>query len=239
MHTTAWAKLQSADYKPLSGGVWNPSANYQEGGLTYDLNGNILSVQRTDGNGENLHELTYTYDGYRLLSVGVNGTASDSYLYDADGNMTFDGRRGLTIAYNTLNLPEEIVAENQKINYIYSASGEKLACDANGSLTYYRSVMVYGGDNKLLYMLTPGGNGVLQRGFRRNELHVQLLQDRPSGQYARDALGRRWDAASLANHRFLSLRPRVRVQQPEQEQISVLREGVAGRKPRRFDARMV
>ena len=150
-------QLQSADYKLLSGGVWSSSANYQEGGLTYDLNGNILSVQRTDGNGENLHELTYTYDGYRLLSVGVNGTASDSYRYDADGNMTFDGRRGLTIAYNTLNLPEEIVAENQKINYIYSASGEKLACDANGSLTYYRSVMVYGSDNKLLYMLTPEG----------------------------------------------------------------------------------
>ena len=150
-------QLQSADYKLLSGGVWSPSANYQEGGLTYDLNGNILSVQRTDSNGENLHELTYTYDGYRLLSVGVNGTASDSYLYDADGNMTFDGRRRLTITYNTLNLPEEIVAGNQKISYIYSASGEKLACDANGSLTYYRSVMVYGSDNKLLYMLTPEG----------------------------------------------------------------------------------
>ena len=150
-------QLRSADYKLLSGGVWSPSANYQESGLTYDLNGNILSVQRTDGNGENLHELTYTYDGYRLLSVGVNGTASDSYLYDADGNMTFDGRRGLTITYNTLNLPEEIVAGNQKISYIYSASGEKLACDANGSLTYYRSVMVYGSDNKLLYMLTPEG----------------------------------------------------------------------------------
>ena len=150
-------QLQSADYKLLSGGVWSPSANYKEGGLTYDLNGNILSVQRTGSNGENLHELTYTYDGYRLLSVGVNGTASDSYLYDADGNMTFDGRRGLTIAYNTLNLPEGIVAGNQKINYIYSASGEKLACDANGSLTYYRSVMVYGSDNKLLYILTPEG----------------------------------------------------------------------------------
>lgn len=57
---------------------------------------------------------------------------------------------------NCLYLPEEIVAGNhQKINYIYSASGEKLACDANGSLTYYRSVMVYGSENKLLYMLTP------------------------------------------------------------------------------------
>jgi len=67
-------QLQSADYKLLSGGVWSPSANYQEGGLTYDLNGNILSVQRTGSNGENLHELPYTYDGYRLLSVGVSAT---------------------------------------------------------------------------------------------------------------------------------------------------------------------
>ena len=52
-----------------------------------------------------------------------------------------------------------ILAGNQKINYIYSVSGggEKLACDANGSLTYYRSVMVYGSDNKLLYVLTPEG----------------------------------------------------------------------------------
>ena len=95
-------QLQSADYKLLSGGVWSPSANYQEGGLTYDLNGNILSVQRTGSNGENLHELTYTYDGYRLLSVGVNGTASDSCLYDADDNMIFDGRCRLMIVNNSL-----------------------------------------------------------------------------------------------------------------------------------------
>ena len=36
--------------------------------------------------------------------------------------------------------------------------GEKLACDANGSSTYYRGgVMVYGDDDKLQYMLTPEG----------------------------------------------------------------------------------
>ena len=50
-----------------------------------------------------------------------------------------------------------IVAGSQKVTYIYSASGGKLATNANGSLTYYRSVMVYGNDNKLLYILTPEG----------------------------------------------------------------------------------
>ena len=45
----------------------------------------------------------------------------------------------------------------QNFYYIYSAAGEKLATNANGSLTYYRSVMVYGNDNKLLYILTTEG----------------------------------------------------------------------------------
>ncbi len=45
----------------------------------------------------------------------------------------------------------------QNFYYIYSAAGEKLATNANGSLTYYRSVMVYGNDNKLLHILTPEG----------------------------------------------------------------------------------
>ena len=79
------------------------------------------------------------------------------FAYDTDGNLTDDGRRGITISYNKLNLPETVVAGDQKVSYIYNASGQKLACDANGSLTYYRSVMVYGSDNKLLYMLTPEG----------------------------------------------------------------------------------
>lgn len=50
----------------------------------------------------------------------------------------------------------------QNFYYIYSATGEKLATNANGSLTYYRSVMVYGNDNKLLYMLTPKGGRVVK-----------------------------------------------------------------------------
>ena len=67
-----------------------------------------------------------------------------------------------TIVYDCLSYVfnpvfKQIVAASQKVTYIYSASGGKLATNANGSLTYYRSVMVYGNDNKLLYILTPEG----------------------------------------------------------------------------------
>ena len=150
-------QLQSADYKLLSNNVWNNSSNYKEGGLTYDLNGNILTVQRTNSSGAQLHNIAYTYEGYRLKTVNVNNVPSAAYAYDSNGNITSDGRRGVTINYNILNFPEQIIADNQQVSYIYSAAGEKLATNANGSLTYYRSVMVYGNDNKLLYILTTEG----------------------------------------------------------------------------------
>ena len=75
----------------------------KEGGLTYDLNGNILSVEHTDGSDNARQEIDYTYDGYRLCSVSVNDTASADYFYNPDGNMSFDERRGLSVAYDRLN----------------------------------------------------------------------------------------------------------------------------------------
>ena len=155
----AVGQLAAAAYKTAAGGAWSASEAYAEKNLSYDRHGNIQTLLRTGEDGSPLHELTeMTYDGNRLQSLRLNGAATVSYAYDPNGNMTSDGRRGVTIGYNILNLPEEIVAGNQKINYIYSASGEKLACDANGSSTYYRGgVMIYGADDKLLYMLTPEG----------------------------------------------------------------------------------
>ena len=51
----------------------------------------------------------------------------------------------------------KVVVSSQNVTYIYSASGAKLATNANGSLTYYRSVMVYNGDNSLAYLIHPEG----------------------------------------------------------------------------------
>ena len=151
-------QLASASYRTASSGVWTASEAYAEQNLSYDRHGNLKSLQRTDASGAVLHTLSdMTYDGNRLQSLKLNGSAAVSYGYDRNGNMTSDGRRGVTIDYNLLNFPEQIVAGSQKVTYIYSASGEKLATNANGSLTYYRSVMVYGNDNKLLYILTPEG----------------------------------------------------------------------------------
>ena len=151
-------QLSAAAYKTATNGTWSASNAYAEKNLTYDRHGNIKTLQRTDANGSVLHELSdMTYTGNKLQSLKLNGGSPVNYAYDQNGNITSDGRRGVTINYNILNFPEQIIAGDQQVSYIYSAAGEKLATNANGSLTYYRSVMVYGNDNKLLYILTPEG----------------------------------------------------------------------------------
>ena len=121
--------------------------------LTYDKNGNIRSLQR-NGDFDDpdtvlpIDNLTYFYNisntsnrlmkvtdatnstlGFRDDSNGGNDT-TDDYAYDANGNMTKDENKFITsIKYNHLNLPTEIIISGgtvRKINYIYTASGEKL-----------------------------------------------------------------------------------------------------------------
>ena len=151
-------QLASASYRTASSGVWTASEAYAEQNLSYDRHGNLKSLQRTGADGTVLHNLSeMSYDGNKLLSVNVNGSVFAAYSYDQNGNMTTDPRRGATLTYNLLNLPESVSAGEQSVTYIYSAAGEKLAANANGSLTYYRSVMVYNGNNSLEYILHPEG----------------------------------------------------------------------------------
>ena len=113
--------------------------------LTYDKNGNILTLKR---NGDNdtqagtieIDNLTYTYDtnSNKLMRVteaqptATSGfkdgnTTGDDYVYDANGNMTVDKNKNISsIVYNHLNLPTKIVFPTGNIVYIYNASGQKV-----------------------------------------------------------------------------------------------------------------
>jgi len=104
----------------------------------------------------------YYYTGNLLDSVsvtvdGVDVVTSGRYKYDSNGNMTHDGYSGVDIEYNELDLPKRIFAGSNEVRYIYAADGQKLAMIADGSLTYYRGVMVYDQNGELSYMLHPEG----------------------------------------------------------------------------------
>ena len=117
--------------------------------LTYDLRGNILSLQRNgmtaagmsggsyvSGTFGQIDNLAYTYNTKNQVTAitdaanatkGFKGTSS-AYTYDANGNLKSDVAKGITnIVYNYLNLPQTIeFTNNRKIEFIYDATGMKL-----------------------------------------------------------------------------------------------------------------
>ncbi len=135
------------------GGTLNTMTAYYHhdlGGIDYDKNGNILSLERNGANDNETaygvwDDLTYHYIGNQLQQVDDNATVAaykdkgfkdatnldEDYDYDANGNMTVDHNKGISsITYNHLNLPEVITinngTESGTITYVYDATGIKL-----------------------------------------------------------------------------------------------------------------
>ncbi len=125
------------------------TTHYNLSNLSYDKNGNILSLQRqghTDANATlfgTMDLLTYSYTGNRLQAVDDDPTASaeqgfvdgaesaTEYTYDDNGNMITDANKGITeIEYNHLDLPVKVTIStgtvNGTIDYVYDATGAKL-----------------------------------------------------------------------------------------------------------------
>jgi RHS repeat-associated protein len=126
--------------------------NYFNESLSYDKNGNILTLNRkgdivdapsiyTPAHFGTMDDLTYTYDGNKLNTVsdaahdtkgfkddqvGAAADTSIDYTYDANGNMITDNNKGIiAIVYNHLNLPTQVTLTGGTIQYVYDATGVK------------------------------------------------------------------------------------------------------------------
>ncbi|WP_166923479.1 DUF6443 domain-containing protein [Flavobacterium poyangense] len=116
-------------------------------GLSYDKNGNILSILRLGNTNPVaatfgiIDNLSYAYDsGNKLTKVEdfsestegfINGSnTAVEYTYDSNGNMKTDENKKIkNIDYNHLNLPTRISLSyngNGTITYVYDALGTKL-----------------------------------------------------------------------------------------------------------------
>lgn len=148
-------RLINAQYiRPTLSGNANVEHSFDET-LTYDKNGNIQSLVRNGGmeiqSGFNIiDDLAYTYNPTspnQLIKVddATNDTdgfkdeanTTAEYGYDLNGNMTRDDNKQITeILYNHLNLPTQItfVGTNRKINYLYTATGQKVQKIVNDNL---------------------------------------------------------------------------------------------------------
>ncbi|EJL68057.1 DUF6443 domain-containing protein [Chryseobacterium populi] len=138
--------------EPGSSLIYN---NYFNEELTYDLNGNILTLKRlskpSSGTvAESIDNLVYNYyngnQSNRLqkitLPTGVTNNPSgynalgNTIGYDDNGNMTDQLDKGITkITYNYLNLPNSIKKSTETINYTYRADGVKVGKNSSGIAT--------------------------------------------------------------------------------------------------------
>lgn len=136
-------RLISSAWGAFKGASWSQANGFNESGISYDHNGNILTLNRYMGSWNNIDSLKYqNYTGNQLGKVSDlapvnmtttgfqdkdNGTGSD-YLYDLNGNMTSDYNKSISsITYNFLNLPNVIsITGKGTITYTYDATGSKL-----------------------------------------------------------------------------------------------------------------
>lgn len=94
---------------------------------SYDRMGNIATLNR-----DNTGQMTYSYQdgGFSSRLEAVSGLTG-GYGYDANGNATLDGRNGVSLGYNHLNLPvtaTKVVSgvTTVGLTYTYDATGAKL-----------------------------------------------------------------------------------------------------------------
>ena len=144
-------RLTKADFTQNAGGnTWDVSAgiDYSVHSISYDLNGNILTMNQMGfkvmgstlidslvyGYKTKSNKLNYVTDNVNDTSAHlgdfteINNNTTSDYTYDGNGNLTKDKNKNISaITYNYLNLPNTITVTGEgTITYTYDASGNKL-----------------------------------------------------------------------------------------------------------------
>jgi RHS repeat-associated protein len=166
-------RLHHARYNDYntSGANWIQNGNYDEYDINYDPNGNITTLKRNGLRQDNtlspIDLLTYQYNGNQLIHVneagGLQGyndfkPMTGNYVYDVNGNLTYDPGKNMSISYNHLDLPDFVITSIGSMKFVYDANGTLLERSIAGCLPPCRpNLAVYTYLNGYTYY-----NGVLQ-----------------------------------------------------------------------------
>jgi RHS repeat-associated protein len=160
----------------LSGlyGGGKPNENYSLENMSYDANGNILSLSRKGKTGTNswgyIDQLSYVYQANSNKIQAVNdavlvsnpnvGDFRDSssiatqYTYNQDGSLNSDDNKKIIFEWNYLKSPKKITKANgQWKKFMYDANGKLLRTETStGKTTDYVGNLTY--ENNVLYQIS-------------------------------------------------------------------------------------
>lgn len=206
-------QLKDALFFKSENGSWYNDNSYAEKNISYDANGNILTLDRYGSNAQKIDQLSYSYiNGTDKIShiMDMSGDVPDvndypgntltnqSYFYDANGNTTKDYDKGISseIIYNYLNLPRVIDFGNNEIiiNY-YDANGSKrgkkimVGSETKPSSLIYCGKFVFDWNLNLMYILTTEGRIVPENSDYRYEYFFKDHLGNTRTTYATAAIG--------------------------------------------------
>ena len=121
--------------------------DHNQSTYTYDARGNFDQVIRKHDNAtiDNLQYIQISNNDNQVGRIaessatdeGYQKDNDDLYVYDANGNMTYDPQKGITIQYNHLDLPDLITWDDgREIRVQYDADGtvhRRQVLDKNGT----------------------------------------------------------------------------------------------------------
>ncbi|RBL93325.1 RHS repeat domain-containing protein [Chitinophaga flava] len=114
----------------------------------YDNNGNITSLQRTDGTGNSGDNLIYSYipNTNQVQSISNNGASYRNYTYDVLGRLTSESVNGGPTRYIKYNIAGRVLGvygdaafTQPKVTFTYNEQGQRIAKNdaINNTTTYY------------------------------------------------------------------------------------------------------
>jgi len=177
------SRIESAAYDYDAGG-WQTSAAYGTQ-YSYDRNGNLETLVRSDGSGAVIDDLDYysadeadpAKSPNRMIGVhDRSGTtlgwdaasaSASAIAYDANGNLTkyaADPYSLTGITYDERNLPTSVTAGGQAVTYRYSAAGQRTYKKVGSQAAEHYLLdgaatvgVVEGGSVRFANLLTPDG----------------------------------------------------------------------------------
>ena len=153
---TRWLKMAKFGHVSDNNFSYLSSNPFLVDNITYDKNGNLLSLNRNQQSGQAMDRLTYHYkaglnqldhvtDGAGTQNLGDIGTQSvGNYSYNSIGQLEENQSEGVTYKYNTAGLTTLVEKDGKlRVGFSYDDKGQRVkkqSYNASGvllSTTYY------------------------------------------------------------------------------------------------------